>query len=93
MNISDIDMDTHFAFQWTWNGEEDEIIVAKPTMIYDDCVLVHFLHGHHSIGEHVRYEDILAIGDAENGTHGIKGWSGRYRLIQPEHKLLKTQLK
>lgn len=79
----------HFiAFGFNYNGgTPNEIIVAPITSIERETVLVHFSYGHHSLGEFVRKEDIIAIADAM-ADDKIKGWTGKYRILKPDHPLL-----
>jgi len=59
--------------------KDSQIQVASITFVYDKDVLVHFLNGLHSIGEHVKKEDIYAIGNMK-GSLKIKGWSGKFKV-------------
>ena len=76
------------AFGFNYNGgEPNEIIVDNITSVNKDEVLVHFLYGHHSLGEWVKKENIIAVGNP-NAKNRIKGWGGYFDILQPEHKLL-----
>jgi hypothetical protein len=46
------------------------------------------MYGHHSLSEYVEKEDIIAIGN-QKGTGKIRGWSGNFDILQPNHPLLK----
>lgn len=79
--ISNLKNGDSIAFGFDYNGgEPKEIIVAQITEVYEKDVLVHFLYGHHSLGEFVKKENIIAKGDT-NGVTKIKGWSGKYHLL------------
>jgi hypothetical protein len=73
----------YIAFGFNYNGgEPKEIIVSNITSVYEDKVLVHFLYGHHSLGEFINKNNILAIGN--NQCKGkIKGWSGGFDILKP----------
>lgn len=78
----------YIAFPFNYNGGVgNEIIVTNITSILQGMYLCHFLYGHQSLAEYVKPEDVIAIGD-KNGTSKINGWSGKYRMIQPNHELL-----
>ena len=84
----------HIAFGFNYHGgTPDEIMVAQISFVHNDSFIVHFLYGHHSLGETVKKTEVLAVGDSENGTIGIKGWSGKYKVLQPDNELLKQNLK
>ena len=77
------------AFGFDYNGgEPNEIIVSNITSLGNrNDVLVHFNYGHHSLGEWVKKENIIAVGNPK-ATNRIKGWGGYFDILQPEHKLL-----
>lgn len=56
-------------------------IVETPTKITEEELLFHFLLGLKSEAEYVKKENILAVGDYENGTVEILGWSGKYTIL------------
>jgi hypothetical protein len=97
VNALELNTDTFIAFPYSYDNDPNDlsIEVARITKVYpeDQKVLVHFLYGYKSMGEFIPYTDIVAIGDHVNGTHGIKGWSGKFRLILPENETLKQNLK
>ncbi len=88
--VRDLRQGDYIAFGFNYNGgKPDEVIVSNITCIEKNgSFLCHFLYGYHSLAEFVKPEDVLAIGDMENGTHEIKGWSGKFILIQPNNELL-----
>ena len=90
--VEDLKIGDYIAFKFTYNGTYDEIIVSKITSIHGKRFYCHFLYGHHSLSEDVIEENILAIGNLD-GESGLSGWTGKYDLIQPEHELVKTNLK
>ena len=70
------------AFGFNYNGgKPDEIIVDNISHIKENEVLVIFLYGYKSMAEFVKKEDILAIGNNEEGKGTIKGWSGKYDIL------------
>lgn len=73
----------YIAFGFNYNGgEPKEIIVTNITKVYEDRVLVHFNYGHHSLGEFIKKNEILAIGNNQfNGK--IKGWKGGFDILKP----------
>lgn len=80
----------YIAFGYNHNGgEPNEIFVANISFKREKYVTVHFMYGHHSIGETVNYEDIIAIGDM-SASGKIKHWGGKFNILQPEHRLLKA---
>ena len=78
----------YIAFRWTYNGEKDEIIVTNITEVYEGRLLCHFLYGHHSMAEFVEKDDLIAIGNLEEGKIKLRGWSGRFDVVQPNHPLI-----
>lgn len=77
----------YIAFRWTYNGERDEIIVDQITEVCSGLPLCHFLYGHHSMSQFVEKDDLLAIGNMD-GDSKIRGWGGKYDIIQPNHPLI-----
>ena len=87
-NLTDLKEGDYIAFGFNYHGgEPNEIIVDTITSFHGDKCLVHFLYGHHSLGEFVNTKDIIAIGNPE-GESKINGWGGKYDLINPNHPLL-----
>lgn len=78
----------YIAFVWKYGTFGEEIVVDNITEVYDNDVLVHFLYGYKSEAEFVKKEDIIAIGNP-NGTGKIKGWTGNFDILKPDHPLLK----
>ena len=74
-------------FPFTWNGDAAELMGAKITSVHKGKFLVHFLYGHHSLGEWVDRGAVIAVGGA-NYVEKVNGWRGNYNLLQPSHKLL-----
>ena len=78
----------YIAFGFNYNGgEPSEILVSNITKVYSDKVLVHFLYGHHSLGEFIYKKDIIAIGN-NNSSGKIKGYRGNFEILLPNHPLL-----
>lgn len=72
----------YIAFGFNYNGPiPKEIIVSDIVDIIGDDVLVCFLYGYKSLAEVVKKENILAIGNNETGEGKIKGWSGKYDIL------------
>ena len=86
----DLKQTDYVMFGFNYHGgvrdgvEPKETIVDNITAIYEDRVLVHFLYGHHSLSEFVPFDKIVGIGDNENGTVQVKGWGGKYRVVNQE---------
>jgi hypothetical protein len=81
-SISDLAKGNYIAFGFNYHGgKPNEIIVDNITNVDGDKVLVHFLYGYKSLGEYVNKKDILAIGNNETGEGKIKGWSGKYDIL------------
>ena len=79
----------YIAFGFNYNGgKPSEIIVDNVTSTNETKVLVHFMYGHHSLAEYVAKEDVIAIGNPK-GIGKIRGWSGNFDILQPNHPLLK----
>jgi len=57
------------------------VIVEKPTSIDKNKILFHFSLGTSSESEYVKKSEILAVGDNVDGTIEVKGWSGKYRIL------------
>jgi len=71
-----------YLFGFNYNGgEPNEVIAGRPTLIYENRILFHFLYGHHSLSETVKKEDIVAVGDNEDDTVSVLGWNGRFKII------------
>lgn len=96
-SIDELAKGDYIAFGFNYNGgEPNEIIVDNITEVYKnketvEQVLVHFAYGHHSLGEFVKREDILAIGDSQSKGK-IKGWTGNYNILN-EKKVNEILLK
>jgi hypothetical protein len=75
------------AFEWNY-GIGKEIIVSNITSVDRNKVLTHFLYGYRSEAEWVNKKDIIAIGNP-NGSGKIRGWSGKFDILLPDHELLK----
>jgi hypothetical protein len=72
------------AFGFNYNGgKPTEIIVSTITEVYNDQdqVLTHFNYGHRSLGEFIKKDEIVAVGDHESGTENIKGWTGKFVIL------------
>lgn len=55
------------------------------TAIYDNGVMIHYLDGYKSRADVVKWEDLMIIGDRENGEYfKISGYSGRGRILNRE---------
>lgn len=75
----------HYMFWWPHGClGKPTTIVEKPTSIYSDKILFHFLYGYKSESEFVKKEEIIAVGDNEKGTVEVKGWSGKYRILNQQ---------
>jgi len=94
--VEDLQEGDYVAFPFNYNGgEADEIIVNNITSVNENrrTVLVHFLYGHHSLAEFVKFEDILAIGNNESGEDRIIGWSGKFDIVNHGHFLIREKKK
>lgn len=69
------------------DGTPVEIMVADITAKVDRGYVVHFMDGLRSDSRHVPFRSVLAIGDP-NGNTKLKGWGGRFKLMQLNSKLL-----
>ena len=85
--LSNIKEGDCIAFQWNYGIFGKEIIVDNITCVDGDQVLVHFLYGYKSEAEWVKKSDIIAVGDM-SAKGEIKGWSGKFNILLPEHELL-----
>ena len=84
-SIENLTEEDYIAFGFNYNGgEPDEIIVDKIENFYEDKVLVCFSYGYKSVSEFIKKEDILAIGNNEFGEGKIKGWKGKYDILDQE---------
>ena len=79
----------YIAFEWAFGIFGKEIIVTSITSVKNDDVLVHFLYGYKSESEWIKKKDIIAIGDT-SASGKIKGWSGNFNILLPNHELLKS---
>jgi len=85
--VSDLKEGDFIAFGFDFHGGvPSEIQVTNITKVYEDKVLVHFLYGHHSLGEFIKKKDIIAIGNPEGETK-IRGWGGKYDLMENNKEL------
>lgn len=78
-----------FGFAY-YGGPTDEIIVAPITEAYNEgkLFLCHFSYGYKALFEQVKLEEIIAIGNKDTGESLIKGWTGRYDLVNSQHHLV-----
>ncbi len=63
------------AFLWGYSDDPQEIWVVKIEEVMEERVFLVILYGHHSCSEFIPFEDILAIGDMENGDTRISNYS------------------
>jgi len=90
--VSELVEGDYIAFGFNYNGgEPKEIMVSNITSIRNEQVLVHFLYGHHSLGEWVPFDQIIGIGNVD-GITKINGWGGKFDLLLPDHELLKETI-
>lgn len=76
------------AFEWNTHDFRGNVVIVDGISISrDGSFLCHFLDGYKSEAEWVKQEDVLAIGNM-NGKHRIKGWTGRFDIIKPDHPLM-----
>lgn len=74
-----------YMFGFTFNGDEpDEVIVEKPHRIEDNRMFFIILYGYKSINEDRSFDEIVAVGDHENGTVSVLGWAGKYTILNQE---------
>lgn len=74
----------HYMFIFAHGPLGECAIVETPTTITEEELLFHFLLGWKSEAEYVKKENIIAVGDYENGTVEILGWSGKYTILNQE---------
>lgn len=77
-NLESLEEGDWIAFPYAYfAGDTKHIMVTNITSCWHDKkqFLVHFLWGHHSCGEWINYDDVVAIG-CTNGDTKIKGWDG-----------------
>lgn len=94
-NVNDLKEGDFIAFQWMYglNLEGDgDIVVTNITKVYEKEFLVHFLYGYKSESEVVKKDDVLAIGNMD-GKSGLKGWTGKFDILNPNHSLIVRDLK
>lgn len=85
MNNHQFDLLKTYLFGFNYNGgEPNEVIAEKPTLIHNERILFNFLYGHHSLSEFIKKEDILAVGDNNNGTVLVSGWNGKFKIINQQ---------
>jgi len=83
--VNDLKKGDYIAFGFNYNGgKPKEIIVDNITKVYEKETLVHFMYGHKSLSEIIRREEILAIGNNDSGKDSIRGWKGKYDILQPK---------
>ena len=83
----------YIAFSYTKaGGGKDLVIEAIDAINPKYGYLSRFMYGYKSEAEYVKPDEVLAIGnmDAESG---LKGSSGRFDLIKPDHPLIVKNLK
>lgn len=92
--INNLNVGDYIAFGFDYNGgEPTSIEVTNITEIYRnengdvELILVHCLYGHKSISEHIKPENVIAVGD-KNGRGSIVGFSGMFEILHPNHPLL-----
>ncbi len=92
--VDDLKEGDYIAFPFKYlSSDPEEIMVSSITSVHENTrsVLVHFLNGHHSVGEWVKLDDILAIGNSESGESKLKGWSGKFDVVNKGHYLIREQ--
>lgn len=72
------------AFEFEFGTHGPCIEVSDITNLYKDKVLCHFYRGHRSESEFIKKNDIIAIGDNENGDVQLHGHKGNFIVLRPE---------
>ena len=79
--IDSIKEGDYIAFMWSYMSvDEKHIEVAPVTSVGTNDFLVHFLYGYKSIGEFIKRDEVIAIGNLEGATK-LKGWGGKFDKI------------
>lgn len=60
-----------------------DIVVENPSSIKPAQILFHFYLGKAG-AEWIKKEEILAVGDMQNGTVKVKGWGGKFKILNEE---------
>lgn len=80
--------DDYIAFLFDYHGGKNtHVEVAKISFIRDNSFIVHFNYGHHSLAEDIKFDDVIAIGDNDEGTVKFKGWRGKFTLLKDPETL------
>ncbi len=85
--------DVFVAFPYSYlQDDEKRIEVSNVTCVdfKSNKLLVHFSLGWKSCSEYIKFDDIVGVGDHNNGTHKIEGWSGKFIILNHEHELVKN---
>ncbi len=78
----EFDLSKFYMFGFDFHCQKPStVIVAKPTSIEENDILFHFNYSYHSLAECVKKENIVAIGDIENGTVYVKGWRHPFAIL------------
>ena len=87
--VDELEVGDYIAFPFNYmSGEPKEIMVSNISFKHEDGFITHFLYGRHSLSEYIPKSDILAIGNVKSGKTKIRGWGGKFDLVQPEHQLI-----
>lgn len=79
--LHEFNLEEYYMFYWRHGAVGPTVIVGTPTSIETDSVLFHFAQGFKSESRWVPKTEILAVGDLEKGTLEVKGWGGKYRIL------------
>lgn len=84
-NQIEINDEVIFRIKPYYYGSLSEYHDGTVTAIYEEGVMVHYLYGYKSEADIVKWQDLMIIGDKENGEpFKISGYSGRGRILNRE---------
>lgn len=75
---------SYIAFKFPFGPTGPSIVVSDITFIIGDTLICHFMMGLKSDSFQLLKNEVLAIGDMEEGDIEFSGWSGRFLVLRPE---------
>ena len=83
-NAYQFSLENLYMFHWPFGVYDlPTVIVSKPLFMDSEEIVFLFLYGYRSEFYSVKKKEILAVSD-NNGTVRVKGWKGRYKILNEE---------
>lgn len=76
---------SYIAFKYPFGTfNEPTLVISDISFINNDVCMCHFLMGYKSECYEIEKEDVIAVGDVEQGDVKFRGWSGKLLVLRPD---------